>query len=452
VTVELQAQGAGQVRPPVQHSEIPKGTLALLVGAWLLLTEGGLGMLFLPVIVFSTPTNLPPGDIGAFALCSLACLGAGLVLYSRWTWSIWLAIAVPIAVAAWLLASGGLTSQGQGVVAAGFAAVTAVLVIVGHRAAGRPEALALASAGVPFRVKVGLVWVSIFLVIGIMLALFQLDTDWIKENFTYIAKGLKYTILLAFWAIILAVVLALLGALGRLSKNPVAFGLSGFYTSFFRGTPLIVQLTVIYLALPQIGANLGRLSLVNLLTLTTFVAGVIGLGFNYGAYMTEIFRAGIQSVGHGQAEAADALGMSYAQRMRRVVLPQAVRVIIPPTGNEFIAMMKDTALVAFLGSTVTQSELFLRARLAGEADNQKLEALLMAAALYWILTAIFTFFQRKLETKVNRGYVRGGAGAPARARSKMWMSGSAAGGPAGGAMMVELPEPPEGDTPTVEEP
>ena len=87
----------------------------------------------------------------------------------------------------------------------------------------------------------------------------------------------------------------------------------------------------------------------NVLTLTAFQAGVIGLGLNYGAYMTEIFRAGIQSVGHGQAEAADALGMSYAQRMRRVVLPQATRVIIPPTGNDFIAMMKDTALVAFLG-------------------------------------------------------------------------------------------------------
>ena len=84
----------------------------------------------------------------------------------------------------------------------------------------------------------------------------------------------------------------------------------------------------------------------NVLTLTAFQAGVIGLGLNYGAYMTEIFRAGIQSVGHGQAEAADALGMTYAQRMRRVVLPQAIRVIIPPTGNEFIAMMKDTALVA----------------------------------------------------------------------------------------------------------
>src|SRR6266498_4083689 len=133
---------------------------------------------------------------------------------------------------------------------------------------------------------------------------------------------------------------------------PVAYAMSGFYTSFFRGTPLIVQLFLIYTALPQIGQNLGRLSLVNILTLTGFQAGILGLGFNYGAYMTEIFRAGIQSVGHGQAEAAYALGMSYRQVMRRVVLPQAVRVIIPPTGNEFIAMLKDTALVSFLGTSL----------------------------------------------------------------------------------------------------
>ena len=201
--------------------------------------------------------------------------------------------------------------------------------------------------------------------------------------------------------------LALFGSLGRLSKNPVAYGLSGFYTSFFRGTPLIVQLFLIYFALPQIGGNLGRLSLVNILTLTTFQAGLIGLGLNYGAYMTEIFRAGIQSVGHGQAEAADALGMSYAQRMRRVVLPQATRVIIPPTGNEFIAMMKDTALVSFLGVELSRAELFRRAQLAGSEDLRKLEALLVAAGMYWALTAIFTFFQRKLERRMGRGYERG---------------------------------------------
>src|SRR4029079_13267023 len=206
-----------------------------------------------------------------------------------------------------------------------------------------------------------------------------LDFGFIRENLWYITKGLEYTILLSVFAIALATILALFGALGRLSRNPVAYAVSGFYTSFLRGTPLLVQLFLIYLALPEIGANLERRSLVDFLTLTVFVAGVIGLGLNYGAYMTEIFRAGIQSVGHGQAEAADALGMSYAQRMRRVLLPQATRVIIPPTGNEFIAMMKDTALVSFLGSEVGRAELFRRAQLAASVDvTERLEALLIA--------------------------------------------------------------------------
>jgi polar amino acid transport system permease protein len=170
-----------------------------------------------------------------------------------------------------------------------------------------------------------------------------------------------------------------------------------------------VQLFLIYLALPQIGGNLDRISLLNIFSLTAFQAGILGLGLNYGAYMTEIFRAGIQSVGHGQGEAADALGMTYAQRMRRVVLPQATRVIIPPTGNEFIAMMKDTALVGFLGAEVARAELFRRAQLVlAEHPTARLESLLIAAGMYWGLTAIFTYFQRKLERRMGRGYERMG--------------------------------------------
>ena len=103
--------------------------------------------------------------------------------------------------------------------------------------------------------------------------------------------------------------------------------------------------------------------------------------------MTEIFRAGIQSVAHGQGEAADALGMTYVTKMRRVVLPQAMRVIIPPTGNEFIAMMKDTALVSFLGVTAASAEMFRRGQLVGKADFKNLEAYVLVAAFYWALTA-----------------------------------------------------------------
>ena len=143
--------------------------------------------------------------------------------------------------------------------------------------------------------------------------------------------------------------------------------------------------------------------------------GIVVLGLNYGAYMTEIFRAGILSVSHGQAEAADALGMTYRQKMRRVVLPQALRVVIPPTGNEFIAMMKDTALISVLGSISGRMELFRRAQLLGNADVKFLEALISAAAIYWALTAIFSFFQTRLERRLSRGYIRS---APTKERAR----------------------------------
>jgi polar amino acid transport system permease protein len=273
----------------------------------------------------------------------------------------------------------------------------------------RRESFELRSARIPFKLKLTVVW---GVILGLLFALFaaaNFDTAWMRDNAGFIARGITWTILIAVLSIMLASVLALLGALGRLSRNAVAVGVTSFYTSFFRGTPLIVQLFLIYLALPQIGLAFGDFW-ANLLTLNVLTAGVIALGLNYGAYMTEIFRAGIQSVGHGQAEAADALGMTYSQKMRRVVLPQALRVIIPPAGNEFIAMMKDTALVSFLGATVAQMEIFRRAQLVGRADFRNLEALIVAAALYWGLTTVFQYSQVRLERRLSRGHVRGTSG------------------------------------------
>jgi len=262
-----------------------------------------------------------------------------------------------------------------------------------------------------FRWKVTLVWAGIFAVMAVLFAIAKFDWGWMRDNLRFIATGLWITIVTAVAAISLALVLALFGALGRLSKNAVAYGVSGFYTSFFRGTPLIVQLFLWYLALPEVAQNLhngGHLpeALYKVTLLSPVVAGILGLGFNYGAYMTEIFRAGILAVGPGQTEAADALGMSYRQRMRRVVLPQAFKIVIPPTGNEFIAMMKDTALVSFLGAPVFYWDLFKRAQTLGSQAFKPLEALIVAAGLYWGLTAIFTYFQSRLETRMSRGYVR----------------------------------------------
>jgi polar amino acid transport system permease protein len=274
------------------------------------------------------------------------------------------------------------------------------------------ERVQLASASVPFRLKTGAVWVVLFLMLAFVGNAAGFDVQWIRDNFRYILGGLRFTLQIALIGIVLAVVMALLGALARLSRNPVAYGVAGFYVSFFRGTPLIVQMFLLYLALPPVGRNLAAEyawlpeGFDQALLLEAVTAGTIALGLNYGAYMTEIFRAGIQSVAAGQGEAADALGMTYLQKMRKVVLPQAMRVIIPPTGNEFIAMMKDTALVSFLGTTAASMEIFRRAQLVGKADFKNLEAYVAVALVYWGLTVLFTFFQARLEKRLGRSYDR----------------------------------------------
>ena len=404
-----QGEGVGGTRLPRAYvADIPKGTTFQLVAAWLLMTEGALALIFLPVLTFTSDVDIPPGDLAMFGGLGVAAIVGGALLYTRRRWSWWVAFAVAIAVPAVLASDKGLTSWTEVYIAAAFGGVVVVFLVLGRRAAGNPNAMALASSQIPFRLKVALVWITIFLLLGLLFWLAGFDLDWMLDNLAYIAGGLQYTIYLAIGAIILAVLLALVGALARLSKNPVAYGVSGFYVSFFRGTPLIVQLFLIYLALPQIALNLESRSLLDVLKLTAFQVGVLGLGLNYGAYMTEIFRAGIQSVGHGQTEAADALGMTYWQRTRRVILPQATRVIIPPTGNDFIAMMKDTALVALIGSELARAELFRRATIAGNADLRRLESLLVAAAMYWGLTVIFSYFQARLERRMSKGYVRAG--------------------------------------------
>jgi polar amino acid transport system permease protein len=265
------------------------------------------------------------------------------------------------------------------------------------------DALEARSARVSFRVKLVLVWVLIFIVLAVFFAAFQFNVAFMLEWLPYLLAGVPLTILISILSILLSVPLALLGALGRLSNNPVFYGVSGFYVSFIRGTPLPVQVFFIYLGLPQL-AQYAPGPLQNVFILGTVTSGVLALGINYGAYMAEIFRAGIQSVGHGQIEAAQALGMTRAQTMRRIVLPQAVRVVIPPTGNEFIAMIKDSALVGIVGT----QELFFRALKIGRQYFQNLEMLVVAAIIYWILTSIFSYFQGRLERRLSKGYVRDG--------------------------------------------
>jgi polar amino acid transport system permease protein len=232
------------------------------------------------------------------------------------------------------------------------------------------------------------VWLALLVILYSVLRRFQLDIAFMGYWFQFILGGAGLTVLVSAASIALAVVLALFGALGRLSKNPILNGISGFYISLVRGTPLLVQIFIWYLGLPQLG-----------IILEAIPAGILALGVNYGAYMTEIFRAGIQAIGKGQHEAAEALGMSRTQTLRRIVLPQAFRIVIPPIGNEFIAMMKDSSLVYFMGVW----ELTFRAQKIGRQNFRTMETFIIAAAFYWILTVVFQFLQGKLEDYMARG-------------------------------------------------
>jgi polar amino acid transport system permease protein len=232
------------------------------------------------------------------------------------------------------------------------------------------------------------VWIGVLVLLFSVLRRFNLDVAFMGHFFSFIMQGAGMTVVISAASIVLAIILALLGAMGRLSKNPIASGISSFYVSLIRGTPLLVQIYIWYLGLPRLD-----------IVLPAVTAGILALGVNYGAYMTETFRAGIQAIGKGQHEAAHALGMSRGQTFRRIVLPQAFRIVIPPIGNEFIAMMKDSSLV----SVMAVWELTYRAQKIGRQNFRNMETFIIAAAFYWVLTVIFQALQGKLEEHMARG-------------------------------------------------
>jgi polar amino acid transport system permease protein len=240
-----------------------------------------------------------------------------------------------------------------------------------------------------FRLTVFGTWVILIgvLVGGLWLA-GKIDADFIREWQAYILGGVPLTLIISAASIFFATILAVFGALGRLSSNAIIYGIASFYVSLVRGTPLIVQILFIFLALPQIWEGFAGVP--------TIVLGIFALAFNYGAYMTEIFRAGIQAIPRGQIEAAGALGMTDRLTMRRVILPQAIRIVTPAIGNDFISMIKDSALVSLMGV----QELLWRAQRVGQSNFRTLETLLLAALVYWALTIIFSLFQDRLEKRM----------------------------------------------------
>ncbi len=232
-----------------------------------------------------------------------------------------------------------------------------------------------------------------------------------------ILQGLRNTIVISVIAQAVGIVLGVVFAVMRLARNPVLSAVSSFYIWFFRGTPVLVQLLIWFSAVPIVFKTLTIAVPFTGITLystpmtsfmTPFMAAFLGLGLNEGAYMAEIVRAGILSVDEGQTEAAHALGMTSSRTMRRIVLPQAMRVIIPPTGNEFISMLKTSSLA----SAVTYNELLRQATNIYVVNLQILELLTVAVIWYLVLTSIASVGQYYIERRFARGSARGLAETP----------------------------------------
>ena len=225
-----------------------------------------------------------------------------------------------------------------------------------------------------------------------------------------ILQGIVTTLELTVLAMLIGIALGVVLAVMRLSPNPVVSGVSWFYIWFFRGTPVLVQIFFWFnlaSVLPYIGLGIPFTTIhwqapTNSL-IAPFLAATLGLGLNEAAYMAEIVRAGIISVEHGQSEAAQALGMTRMLLMRRIVLPQAMRVIIPPTGNETISMLKTSSL-AFVASV---PELFTRSQQIASANFRVIELAIVASIWYLAMTSILTVGQFYLERYFGRGTQRG---------------------------------------------
>lgn len=207
------------------------------------------------------------------------------------------------------------------------------------------------------------------------------------DSAPFLLKGAFYTVVLSLGGMFFGLLLGFVLALMRLSPLKLLSWTSRIYVSFFRGTPLLVQLFMIYYGLPQLGIQLEPLP-----------AALIGFSLNMAAYVSEILRAAIASIDRGQWEAAASIGMSKTQTMVRAILPQAARTALPPLGNSFISLVKDTALAA----TIQVPELFRQAQLITARTFEIFTMYLAAALIYWLLATVLAHLQSRLEERVNR--------------------------------------------------
>jgi len=213
-----------------------------------------------------------------------------------------------------------------------------------------------------------------------------IDFDLMVKSIPFLLKGAGYTVELSIGGMVFGLSLGFVIALMRLSQRKLLRGLARIYVSFIRGTPLLVQLFVIYYGLAQFGLRLDPIP-----------SALIGLSLNVAGYTGEILRAAIASVDKGQWEAARALGLSWAQTMRLVIVPQAARVALPPLGNSFISLVKDTSLAA----TIQVPELFRQAQLITARTFQIFTMYFTAAVLYWIISTALSWLQERLEKRAS---------------------------------------------------
>ncbi len=224
---------------------------------------------------------------------------------------------------------------------------------------------------------------------GTLLAVrFDLDTVWDFLFDPIILRALRETLYIAILAMVLGIVLGVVLAVMRVSRNPLAAGLAGAYVWFWRATPVVLQLLMMYFGLRQlIEDDLFRDNW------TRWRAAVITFGLNEAAYMAEIARGGILSVESGQMDAAKSLGMTNFQAMRRIILPQAFRIMIPPTGNEFIAMLKNTSVAFAIGVV----ELLNAAKIQSARNFKVMELYTVAAFWYLVVVTVFSLLQAEVE-------------------------------------------------------
>ena len=230
-------------------------------------------------------------------------------------------------------------------------------------------------------------WGLVILVAVLIVILVTAKADPFRNILIFVRDGIAITAFITAMAFVLTLLVGLIGGLGRLSRNSFIHGIATLYVEIVRGIPLLVQLIWWYFAFPIIiqkaGEWLNFSAMANYQANPIFTA-IVGLTICYGAYMSEIYRAGIQSIPKGQMEAARSLGMTHFQSMRRVVLPQAVRVVLPPVGNEFIALLKDSSLV----SVVAVADLTRRGREFMAVHFNPIEVWTMVALIYLVMTLL----------------------------------------------------------------